>query len=111
MKLLKKISLLLLIVMGVVACGTVHSVSGGKANEAYLRFVSNLIAGQKVDVCLNDDAPVAVKVLKDKRNKAHEKQLTIVPGKYKVRVVDQGGSVIYEGQIFVTNGNTRTIKL
>jgi len=99
-------------------CTGVKSTISGIENESYLAFYSDNIdiINSKIDVVIDNNNPFSVEVNKMRRNTTNfekrpkGKVYSIKPGKSYIKI-SQNGKLIYSKKLFVSNQETKIIKL
>lgn len=102
-----------LLTVALYSCGTVNSATGGLADEAFLKIISdnkNLIK-EPVVVTINDTTPTDTKVLKTKGSEKEKPQFYLKPGTYSIVVKSKEGKVLYSGKVFLSTRKTKLIEL
>lgn len=116
---MKKISFILLIFAFIIhSCTGVKSTVVGLDNESFLAFYSSNenIINSKVEVMIENNNSFTVEVNKIRRNSTNfEKRpkgkiYSIKPGKNDI-MITSNGEMIYRKRIFISNQETKIIKL
>ena len=95
------------------SCGTVNSATGGLADEAYLKIVSDnkTLIDEPVVVTINGTNPTETKVIQTKGSEGKKPQFYLNPGTYSIAVKSKEGRVLYSGKIFLSTRKTKLIEL
>lgn len=88
----------------------VYSQEGGKADQAYLIFVSSNSYSDKVKVTIDNQTQFEAKVVKEKKSKIKGDVYAIATGRRRVKV-EKDGAIIYNKDVFVSTQETKTIVL
>lgn len=116
---MKRIVFLCLIIFSVIfsGCTGVKSISGGLENESFLSFYSNHIRTVNVDLLQKGkNTTFTADVNRIKRNSTNfekrpsGKVYSINPGVHELRITHDG-ELIYSKKIFISNQETKIIKL
>lgn len=118
---MKKLYVLFVIVLSVLlnGCTGVKSTVTGLENESFLSFYSSNSSISNVDVNLlhkGNSTTFSAEVNNMRRNstnfqkRPNGKVYSISPGSHEIRVT-HNGKIIYSKQIFISNQETKTIKL
>ena len=116
---MKKIYFILLLSAAVIyGCTGVKSTVKGLDNESFLSFFSdnNNIINSKIEVTIEKNNSFIVEVNKMKRNstnfekRPNGKIYSIKPGKHEIEITSNG-KLIYRKKIFISNQETKIIKL
>lgn len=118
---MKYIYILFLVTLGLLlnGCAGVKSTVGGLENESFLSFYSSNSAINHVDVNLQQNGSnttFSAKVNKMRRNstdfqkRPNGQVYSITPGSHEIRVT-HNEKIIYSKKIFISNQETKIIKL
>jgi len=83
----------------------------GKADRAFLTFVSSHSGGGWVHVEVDHAIAFKAKVFREKKHAIKGKKYAIRPGKHRVAVYTKSGHRVYDRIIFVSTRETKKIVL
>lgn len=110
----KLLSLLagLFLILGMSACGTTASISGGQNDESYIAVASSgQYLGKKVEVLIDEVSSVLIVPVKPQHVTRSAKRITITPGRHQIVVRDRQGNILFAKEVFISTRSAKTITL